>query len=123
MPHLSYASAGVHIDAGNHLVQLIKPLAASTARRGCAKGVHLFQRVSKQRHFTDIIGGFGACFDLSIALPPPSNGDDYRPMLVMGTDGVGTKLEIANAMRHFGTIGQVFAVIHLCSMSSLSRIS
>eukprot|EP00117_Sycon_ciliatum_P032278 scpid63255/ scgid25064/ Trifunctional purine biosynthetic protein adenosine-3; Phosphoribosylamine--glycine ligase; Glycinamide ribonucleotide synthetase; Phosphoribosylglycinamide synthetase; Phosphoribosylformylglycinamidine cyclo-ligase; AIR synthase; Phosphoribosyl-aminoimidazole synthetase; Phosphoribosylglycinamide formyltransferase; 5&apos; GAR transformylase len=80
---LSYASAGVSIDAGNHLVDLIKPLAKATARSGCDAA----------------LGGFGGLFDLKAA--------GYRdPVLVMGTDGVGTKLKIAQTCGHHDTVGQ-----------------
>ena len=76
----SYREAGVDIDAGAALVEAIKPLAATTARRGTAAG----------------LGGFGALFDLKAA--------GYRdPILVSTTDGVGTKLKIAIAAdRHDG---------------------
>jgi phosphoribosylformylglycinamidine cyclo-ligase len=69
---LTYAQAGVDIDAGEALVEAIKPLARSTARPGAAAG----------------LGGFGALFDLKAA-----GYDD--PLLVATTDGVGTKLRIA----------------------------
>ncbi|EAR50667.1 phosphoribosylaminoimidazole synthetase [Oceanicola granulosus HTCC2516] len=69
---LSYAEAGVDIDAGNALVERIKPAAAATARPGTMSG----------------LGGFGALFDLRAA-----GYDD--PVLVAATDGVGTKLRIA----------------------------
>ena len=69
---LSYRDAGVDIDAGNALVERIKPLAASTTRPGTVEG----------------LGGFGALFDLKQA--------GYTdPLLVSATDGVGTKLKIA----------------------------
>src|SRR5690606_29696004 len=69
---LSYAEAGVDIDAGNALVERIKPAARATARPGTLAG----------------LGGFGALFDLRAA--------GYRdPILVAATDGVGTKLRIA----------------------------
>lgn len=68
---LSYAGAGVDIDAGNALVERIKPAAAATRRPGVMEG----------------LGGFGALFD------PRAAG--YRdPVLVAATDGVGTKLRI-----------------------------
>ncbi|SDD65586.1 phosphoribosylformylglycinamidine cyclo-ligase [Paracoccus isoporae] len=68
---LSYADAGVDIDAGNALVDRIKPAAAATARPGVMAG----------------LGGFGALFDLKAA--------GYAdPVLVAATDGVGTKLRI-----------------------------
>ena len=69
---LSYADAGVDIDAGNALVEAIKPLVKSTRRPG-ADGT---------------IGGFGGLFDLKAA-----GFDD--PVLVAANDGVGTKLKVA----------------------------
>lgn len=79
---LSYRAAGVDIDAGNRLVDLIKPLARATARRG-ADGA---------------IGGFGGLFDLAAA--------GYRdPLLVAATDGVGTKLKLAIETGRHDTIG------------------
>jgi len=79
---LSYKDAGVDIEAGNNLVDAIKPLAASTNRPGVASG----------------LGGFGALFDLKAA--------GYSdPILVTGTDGVGTKLMLAIAMDKHDTIG------------------
>ncbi len=75
---LNYKDAGVDIDAGEALVDAIKPLARSTARQGVASG----------------LGGFGAMFDLKAV-----GYDD--PILVAGTDGVGTKLKVAiEAGRH-----------------------
>jgi phosphoribosylformylglycinamidine cyclo-ligase len=77
---LTYRDAGVDIDAGEALVDAIKPLARSTARSGSEAG----------------LGGFGAFFDLKAA--------GYRdPLLVSTTDGVGTKLKVAiEASRHDG---------------------
>jgi len=69
---ITYADAGVDIDAGNALVDRIKPAAKRTARPGVMSG----------------LGGFGALFDLKAA-----GYDD--PVLVAATDGVGTKLRIA----------------------------
>ena len=69
---LTYAKAGVDIDAGNALVESIKPLAKATRRPGADAA----------------LGGFGALFDLKAA-----GYDD--PLLVTTTDGVGTKLKIA----------------------------
>ena len=79
---LTYAQAGVDIDAGNALVDRIKPAAAATARPGVMAG----------------LGGFGALFDLKAA-----GYDD--PILVAATDGVGTKLRIAIDTGSFDTIG------------------
>jgi phosphoribosylformylglycinamidine cyclo-ligase len=79
---LTYAAAGVSIDAGDELVRRIKPLAERTRIPGVLAG----------------IGGFGALFQV-----PPG----YRePVLVTGTDGVGTKLKLAFAMNRHDTIGQ-----------------
>lgn len=69
---ITYADAGVDIDAGNELVERIKPAAKRTSRPGVMSG----------------LGGFGALFDLKGA-----GYDD--PVLVAATDGVGTKLRIA----------------------------
>jgi phosphoribosylformylglycinamidine cyclo-ligase len=78
---LSYRDAGVDIDAGDALVEAIKPLAARTRRDGVLAG----------------IGGFGALFEV------PRR---YRePVLVSGTDGVGTKLKLAFALGRHDTIG------------------
>ncbi|MFN4194037.1 MAG: phosphoribosylformylglycinamidine cyclo-ligase [Tabrizicola sp.] len=79
---LTYADAGVDIDAGNALVDRIKPAAKATNRPGTMGG----------------LGGFGALFDLKAA--------GYRdPILVAATDGVGTKLRIAIDTGHVDTIG------------------
>ncbi len=78
---LSYRDAGVDIDAGNALVERIKPLVAMTRRPEVMAG----------------LGGFGGLFHL---------GDRYRdPVLVSGTDGVGTKLLLARQLNHHDTIG------------------
>ena len=69
---LTYAQAGVDIDAGERLVEAIKPLAKSTARPGAEPS----------------LGGFGALFDLKAA-------GFVDPLIVTTTDGVGTKLKIA----------------------------
>src|SRR5690349_2164875 len=69
---LTYAQAGVDIDAGNALVERIKPLAGATARPGS----------------TPSLGGFGALFDLKAA-------GYVDPLIVATTDGVGTKLMLA----------------------------
>lgn len=79
---LTYAQAGVDIDAGNALVERIKPAAKRTARSGSMSG----------------LGGFGALFDLKAA--------GYSdPILVAATDGVGTKLRIAIDTGNVDTIG------------------
>ncbi|MCJ8139381.1 phosphoribosylformylglycinamidine cyclo-ligase [Falsirhodobacter halotolerans] len=79
---LTYADAGVDIDAGNALVDRIKPAAKRTDRPGTMSG----------------LGGFGALFDLKAA--------GYRdPVLVAATDGVGTKLRIAIDTGVVDTIG------------------
>ena len=80
-PPLSYKDAGVDIDAGDALVERIKPLARKTLREGVLAG----------------IGGFGALFEV------PKR---YRePVLVSGTDGVGTKLKLAFEWGMHDTVG------------------
>ncbi len=81
-PTLSYKDAGVDIDAGESLIEKIKPLAKSTRRPGA--GAEL--------------GGFGGAFDLKAA-----GYDD--PILISGTDGVGTKLRIAIESGKVDTVG------------------
>jgi phosphoribosylformylglycinamidine cyclo-ligase len=79
---LTYAQAGVDIDAGAALVERIKPLAKSTRRPGAEAS----------------LGGFGALFDLKAA--------GYEdPLLVTTTDGVGTKLKLAIETGLHGTVG------------------
>ncbi|MCA3158099.1 MAG: phosphoribosylformylglycinamidine cyclo-ligase [Burkholderiales bacterium] len=79
---LSYKDAGVDIDAGDALVERIKPMAKKTLREGVLAG----------------IGGFGALFEV------PKR---YRePVLVSGTDGVGTKLKLAFEVNKHDTVGQ-----------------
>ncbi|HKS60384.1 MAG TPA: phosphoribosylformylglycinamidine cyclo-ligase [Xanthobacteraceae bacterium] len=79
---LTYAQAGVDIDAGNRMVELIKPLVRATARPGADAE----------------IGGFGGLFDLKRA-------GFKDPILVAGTDGVGTKVKIAIETGKHATIG------------------
>ena len=79
---LTYKDAGVDIDAGNELVERIKPLVKRTRRPEVLAG----------------IGGFGGLF----ALPP---GKYHEPVLVSGTDGVGTKLMLAQHLGVHNTIG------------------
>ena len=81
-PSLSYRDAGVDIDAGAALVERIKPMAAATFRPGVVTG----------------LGGFGALFELPL-------GAYREPVLVSGTDGVGTKLRLAMALGRHDTIG------------------
>ena len=79
---LTYREAGVDIDAGEALVERIKPLARATRRPGSDAG----------------LGGFGALFDLKAA--------GYAdPLLVSTTDGVGTKLKVASETGLHGTVG------------------
>ena len=79
---LTYAEAGVDIDAGNALVERIKPAAQRTTRAGTMAG----------------LGGFGALFDLKAA-------GFKDPILVAATDGVGTKLKIAIETGVVGGVG------------------
>jgi len=78
---LSYKDAGVDIDAGDALVERIKPLAKKTMREGVLAG----------------IGGFGALFEV------PKRYKE--PVLVSGTDGVGTKLKLAFEWHMHDTVG------------------
>ncbi|NBY18580.1 MAG: phosphoribosylformylglycinamidine cyclo-ligase, partial [Betaproteobacteria bacterium] len=78
---ISYRDAGVDMDAGDALVERIKPLARRTLNAGVLAG----------------IGGFGALYELPRG---------YRePVLVSGTDGVGTKLKLAFALDRHDTVG------------------
>ena len=81
---LSYRDAGVDIDAGDALVEAIKPFAKKTLREGVMGG----------------IGGFAGLFDAS-ALKGMK-----QPLLATSTDGVGTKTEIARQMGIYDTIGE-----------------
>ena len=79
---LNYKSAGVDIEAGNALVDRIKPIAAKTRNAGVMAG----------------LGGFGSLFELPL--------DRYKqPVLVSGTDGVGTKLKLALDLNLHNTVG------------------
>ena len=79
---LNYKSAGVDIEAGNALVDRIKPIAARTKNAGVMAG----------------LGGFGSLFELPL--------DRYKnPVLVSGTDGVGTKLKLALDLNLHNTVG------------------
>ncbi len=80
--NVTYKSAGVDIDAGNQLVHAIKPLVQTTQRKEVLAG----------------LGGFGGLFQLDVSR--------YKePILVSGTDGVGTKLKLANTLNQHDTIG------------------
>ena len=79
---MSYKDAGVDIDAGNELVEAIKPLAKSTARSGSMAG----------------LGGFGAFFD-------PKAAGFTDPLLIACNDGVGTKLKVAIEANKHDTVG------------------
>ena len=81
-PHLSYAQAGVDIDAGNAMVEAIKPMVRATRRPGADAE----------------IGGFGGLFDLKAA-------GFVDPILVAANDGVGTKVKIAIESGILDTIG------------------
>jgi len=78
---LSYRDAGVDIDAGDAFIDVIKPVAKRTQRDGCISG----------------LGGFGALFQV------PKHYQE--PILVSGTDGVGTKLKLAFDLNKHDTIG------------------
>ncbi len=87
---LSYRDAGVDIDAGNSLIERIKPYTKATQRPGVMGG----------------LGGFGALFELPL--------DRYKnPVLVSGTDGVGTKLKLALMTGKHDTIG--IDLVAMCS--------
>lgn len=93
---LTYRDAGVDIEAGNALVDAIGPMAKATARAGVMGG----------------LGGFGALFDLKAA-----GYDD--PVLVSGTDGVGTKLMLAFATGRHDTIG--VDLVAMCANDVLAQ--
>ena len=78
---LTYRAAGVDIDAGEEVVERIKPLVARTFRKEVMAG----------------LGGFGALFELA--------GRYKEPVLVSGTDGVGTKLKLAQQLDRHDSIG------------------
>ena len=82
MSSLTYKDAGVDITKGNDLIEQIKPIAKSTMRPGVLAG----------------LGGFGAMFEIPL--------DKYKnPVLISGTDGVGTKLKVAEMLNKHDTIG------------------
>ena len=81
---ISYADAGVSIDAGNSLVELIKPACKATRRPGCDAD----------------LGGFGGLFDLAAA------GYNSENTIIIGaTDGVGTKLRVAHMTKKHESVG------------------
>ena len=82
MSSLTYKDAGVDITKGNDLIEQIEPIAKSTIRPGVLAG----------------LGGFGAMFEIPL--------DKYKnPVLISGTDGVGTKLKMAEMLNKHDTIG------------------
>ena len=82
MSSLTYKDSGVDITKGNQLIEKIKPIAKSTMRPGVLAG----------------LGGFGAMFEIPL--------DQYKnPVLISGTDGVGTKLMVAEMLKKHDTIG------------------
>uniref|UniRef100_A0A665T0V7 ATP-grasp domain-containing protein n=1 Tax=Echeneis naucrates TaxID=173247 RepID=A0A665T0V7_ECHNA len=93
---LTYKDSGVDIAAGNKLVETIKPLAKATSRAGCNAE----------------LGGFAGLFDLKAA-------GFVDPILVSGTDGVGTKLKIAQACQQHGGLGQ--DLVAMCANDVLAQ--
>ena len=82
MSSLTYKDSGVDITKGNQLIEKIKPIAKSTMRPGVLAG----------------LGGFGAMFEIPL--------EKYKnPVLISGTDGVGTKLMVAEMLKKHDTIG------------------
>ncbi len=82
MSPLTYQDSGVDINKGNDLIEQIKPIAKATTREGVLTG----------------LGGFGAMFEL------PTNKYS-NPILISGTDGVGTKLKVAEMLNKHDSIG------------------
>ena len=82
MSSLTYKDSGVDITKGNNLIEKIKPIAKATSRTGVLEG----------------LGGFGAMFEIPL--------NKYQnPVLISGTDGVGTKLKVAEMLNQHNTIG------------------
>ncbi len=82
LPPMTYRDAGVNIDSGNQFIERIKPIAKRTHRP----------------EMLGSLGGFGALFEIPL--------DRYQnPVLVSGTDGVGTKLKLATVLNQYNTIG------------------
>lgn len=83
----------MNINDGNKLVKAIKPLASATTRRGCKS----------------VIGGFGGLFDMDAA--------GYKdPLLVSGTDGVGTKLKVRATLSQSNYTRPVIGKLHLLTV-------
>src|SRR4029078_703110 len=95
---LTYAQAGVDIDAGNRMVELIKPLVKATARPGADAEIGGFGRVVELQRAGFPHPAFVGLFDLSRA-------GFKDPVLVAANDGVGTKVKIAIETGIHGTIG------------------
>ena len=82
MSSLTYKDSGVDITKGNYLIKKIKPIAKATSRPGVLEG----------------LGGFGAMFEIPL--------NKYQsPVLISCTDGVGTKLKVAETLNQHNTIG------------------
>ena len=97
MSGLTYQDSGVDITKGNKLIDEIKPIAKKTFRDEVVAG----------------LGGFGALFELPL--------ENYKnPVLVSGTDGVGTKLKVAEMLNKHDTIG--IDLVGMCVMILLSRV-
>ncbi len=85
MSSLTYKDSGVDITKGNQLIEKIKPIAKSTMRPGVLAG----------------LGGFGAMFEIPL--------DQYKnPVLISGTDGVGTKLMVAEMLKSMTQLGLIW---------------
>ena len=94
---LSYRDAGVDIDAGDALIDVIKPFAKRTMREGVLAG----------------IGGFGALFEVSKKFK--------EPVLVAGTDGVGTKLKLAFHLNRHDTVGIDLVAMSVWKLTMFKR--
>ncbi len=82
MSSLTYKDSGVDITKGNNLIEKIKPIAKATSRPGVLEG----------------LGGFGGMFEIPL-------NKFQNPVLISGTDGVGTKLKVAETLNQHNTIG------------------
>ena len=97
---LTYASAGVSIDAGNLLVERIRSAVRSTKRPGADAE----------------IGGFGGTFDLAGA------GYSKAPVLLAAIDGVGTKLKVAKAIGKHDTVGSFSTLSPWCYVTLIKLV-